>query len=253
SRRPGHATGSADDDGHVQGEGICGNLFSRMNTIHKLLLAVMALFLLVPVCGCGGKGSGSISTGPFKGGIVPVRINQEGANNRDALFAFVGGDGVSGGWVENAQGNKILDSDLRWDNLNARYEITFFGSSGSFAQGNYTLKYTQGGETKALLVENLSWTLLTNFPPTPRLEYDGRDATIYFNQLTGSDVKYYIRLVDMASNYVIYQGIPTSYSAVIRESLSPRTGRWEIHLIGDSYENGVMKSRNIQVFPDVFG
>jgi len=223
-----------------------------MKLIHRILVAVLALFLLPPLCGCGGKGDSSVSTGPFKGGIVPVRISQEGANNRDGLFAFVSGDGVTGAWVENAQGTKILDSTLQWDNLNSRYEITLYGSTGSFNQGNYTLKYTQGGETKSLLVENLSWTLLTNFPPTPRLEYDGRNAEIIFNQLTGSDVKYYIRLVDMMSNFVYYQGIPTSYSAVIRESLSPRTGRWEIQLIGDSSEGGILKSRNIHVFPDVF-
>ncbi len=218
----------------------------------KRLFLIFVLVSVVAASGCGGNGGGSASTGPFRGGIVPVRITQEGANDRDGMFAYAGGDGVTGGWIENAQGTRISDT-LRLNNYLMRYETTLVGGLNSFNIGNYTLKYTRNGETNALLVENLSWTLSNNFSGTPRLEYDGQQAAIYYDPLPGVGVvKYFMRLLDSSSNFVYYESIPNTYSGSIRESISPRSGRWEIHLIADTYENDVLKRRNIHVFPDVF-
>lgn len=218
----------------------------------RYFLFIVFFVSVIAVSGCGGNGGGSASTGPFSGGIVPVRITQEGANDRDGLFAYAGGDGVTGGWVENAQGTRISDT-LRLNNYLMRYETTLVGGLNSFNIGNYILNYTRSGETNELTVENLSWTLLSNFSGTPWLEYDGQQATINFDPLPGGGVvKYFMRLLDSSSNIVYDESIANTYSGSIRESISPRTGRWEIHLIADTYENGVLKQRNIHVFPDVF-
>lgn len=218
----------------------------------KRLFLTFVLLSVIVVSGCGGNGGGSASTGPFRGGIVPVRITQEGANDRDGMFAYAGGDGVTGGWIENAQGKRISDM-MQMNYFINRYETTLIGRYSSFVGGNYTLKYIQNGETAGLSFDNISWTLLNNFSGTPWYTYDGRQVTIHFQPLPGGDVKYFMRLLNSSNNFVSRESLATPYSGSIQESITPETGSWwEIHLIADTYENGVLKKRNIHIFPDVF-
>jgi len=218
----------------------------------KRLFMIFVLMSFIVVSGCGGNGGDSGSTGPFSGGIVPVRITQEGARDRDGIFAYAGGDGVTGGWVETAQGTRISEP-FRMNYFIMRYETTLIGNTILSFANNYILKYIQNGETYSLTVESIPWTLMRNFSGTPWLVYDGKQSVdIHFEPLPGADVRYFMRLLDSSTNTIVKESLANPYSGSIIESISPQTGRWEIHLIADTYENGVLKRRNIHVFPDVF-
>jgi len=221
---------------------------------HFAFLGIIIPCILALFCaGCGGKNGDAISSGPFKGGIVPVRITRSSGMS-DAIFGYAGGDGVSGGWIEHPEGSKLLHSDFIIDNINMWYQITLSKNVGSFVNGDYYLKYTQGGETKTLAFQNLSWTMLqrTWYDNVPRYEYRDRQLIVSFTQIPASgQVKYYIRLLDPSMNYVIYEGYPQTNTVEINEVISQRNDVCELHLMADVYENDVLKSRYIHLFTNV--
>lgn len=220
----------------------------------RLPLLLVALFTIVLFAGCGGKNGDEISSGPFQGGIVPVRITRS-SGIQDGIFAYAGGGSVTGGWIEHPEGTKLLNSDFVPDNIKMWYQITLYKNRGSFQNGDYYLKYAQGGETKGLTFSGLSWTVLheswNNRPPT--YEYFDRQLRVSFSQIPASgQIKYYIRLIDPSMNYVIYESYAQTNTIEINEIISPRNDECELHLIADVYENDVFKSRYIHLFTDVY-
>jgi len=224
---------------------------------HVLLLILVLSCMTLPfAAGCGGKSGEAISDGPFRGGIVPVRITRS-SGMQDGIFGYAGGSGVTGGWIEHPEGTKILHSDFIIDNINMWYQATLSDNPGSFLNGDYYLKYTtSAGETKGIAFPGLSWTILqrtwNDRPPTWEYESASRMLRISLNQLPVSGkVRYYIRISMEGTNYVFFESIPQENAVQLNEYVSPRTEECEMQVVGDVYENDVLKSRYIHLFTNV--
>ncbi|HEY9070662.1 MAG TPA: hypothetical protein VIV61_10435 [Candidatus Ozemobacteraceae bacterium] len=227
---------------------------------HVLLLILVLSCMTLPfAAGCGGKSGEAISDGPFRGGIVPVRITRS-SGMQDGIFGYAGGSGVTGGWIEHPEGTKLLNSDFFIDNLKSWYQTTLYKNWNSFGSGDYYLKYTIGGETKTLLCPNLSWTLLrttwNDSPPNYSYDSNSNIISVFFKQISSSGkVKYYIRLSREGTNYVLYESTPQENAIQLSEYLiglsNTPTDEYEMQVFGDVYENDVLKSRYIHLFTNV--
>ncbi len=227
---------------------------------HVLLLILMLSCMTLPfAAGCGGKNGEAISDGPFRAGIVPVRITRS-SGMQDGIFGYAGGSGVTGGWIERPEGTKLLNSDLYFDAPKNQYQTTLYKNQNSFVSGDYFLKYTLGGETKSIPYPGLSWTLLhtTWNDHPPRYDYDASShmLRIIFDQiLSTGKVKYYMRLSREGTNFILYESIPQENTVQLNEIVSYGSSsypeEYEIQLFADVYENDVLKNRYIHLFTNV--
>jgi len=223
---------------------------------HRLLMAFKTTFvwlfvlgISISMLGCGVAGSsGNPPPTSFEVRLVPGKMTQEGSGDLDVIFASAKGTGITGGWLETQQGNKISNSNLVYENLTGRYETMIARNTDGFPAGEYVLKYMESGTTKEFKPGHLSWTTLSRFPPSPVLSWDGlsRILKAQFNSIPGADVQYYLRLYNPDSGY-LRKVTPDTTGNQISEFL-PETGKIRVMLVGDVFEGGVMKARILHFF-----
>ncbi len=204
-------------------------------------LLLVGMFLL----GCGsGGGGGAGADAAIEPVMVPVKFMEEGkTGSTKAIFASISGSGVSSGWLENVSG-KIVDSDLSLNNLNGKYE-RFNVPEGGFIDGQYILKYTVGGETKEYKPSPLTWTSIPEFQTRPNLSWDAQThyLTVTAQALSGSRVRYFLRLYNDDSRYLIRETTPTE-GLQIREYVSSG-GNYRIMVIADVYNGSGLSSKAV--------
>lgn len=211
-----------------------------------LLLYVLIFGFLLS--GCKSGSSDSSDTGVFEAVLVPGKLANQGSGDQDILYASIRGSNISGGWIEDPQGAVIQSSNMVFENAVNKYEVILARNTGGFAPGDYTLKYTKGGETLEYKAQNLSWTIAPAFTSAPNMTWNNftRTLTITNISLAGSAQKFYLRLYNGDTGYLRYETYDTS-STTITEYIS-QTGNYQVVLMGDVYESGSIKFKAIFIF-----
>jgi hypothetical protein len=218
---------------------------------HGRFFLVFAL-LLVMATGCGGGGGDSrgATEGVLSLSLVPVKIRHESGSDRDAIFAAARGAGVTGGYLENSQGQRLVSSDLKYQAATNYYEAVLENTTGAFTGGEYLLKYFVGGETREYKSRSLEWVTIPLFSSSPRITWDelSRMITVSASPLAG-DAKYVLELYDANTG---------SLRRITSEFISPTSivervsdyGILRVALVANFYESGVLRFKSVYFFKD---
>ncbi|NLI75634.1 MAG: hypothetical protein GX442_04225 [Candidatus Riflebacteria bacterium] len=212
-------------------------------------LALLAGVLALLGCGGGGSGGSGATSGVFEGVLVPVKMSQEGSSDMDGLFATVKGDKVSGGWIENQQGTKLMGSDLLLNSVTGKYEVLLTKNPDTFPAGTYVLKYMVNGETREYKPNPLSWTPLTRFQSVTK-DWDPvtRYLRVQFNALVGASVRYYLRMYNPNSGLLRKETFETT-ATEIREFV-PDSGTMQVMLVADILEGNAVVGKVLHFFQE---
>ena len=207
---------------------------------------------LLSLTGCGGGGGGAGATGgSFTVHLAPAKITQEGGATLDAIYGFVTGPDITGGWLEDQNGTRLPSSDLLYETESGGYEVILARSEGGFSAAPYQLVYLQGGETKTHRVQLLQWTTLNPFPSAPTLtEPDpiARMLIVRFQQVPGSALRYRLRLYNADTGTLRRLTYETD-GVEIQEYLSA-TGNFLVVLEGNRYEGTALSGKVMHYFND---
>ena len=186
---------------------------------------------LVGLVGCGG-GSSLKSSDTFSANLAPGIISYEGSANKDLLYASVSGANIDGGWIEDANGNKLPSSDLIRNDLTGVYEAEVYKNENSFIAQKYILKYVQNSDTLELKKPLIQWTGIQPFSPAPTLTWnpDSREVTVQYSPLSASNVDYYLRIYNSGS--MLIRESPKTQGPEVSEYL-PISDSYRVMLIGE--------------------
>ncbi|MBI3039633.1 hypothetical protein HYY75_11425 [bacterium] len=218
-------------------------------TSGRNFIVIFSLLPFIFFAGCGGGGASSKSGGgAFEANLVSVKMSQEGSSNLDGVFASLSGSGVTGGWIENTTGVRITGSDLQYENYLARFQTLVSANSGSFNSGVYTLKYTDGGETRDYKSKILDWTIVPSFTAAPIFDYNeqSRNLRIAAQNLPGA--KFRLEIYRSSTGSLIRETSEFP-SGNITEFVQEK-GTLRILLVANVYESGSLRSKAIHVFRD---
>ena len=209
---------------------------------YQILFLLLVSFLLLSGCGGGGSG-GSVDPTSLVATLATGKLSVEGSATKDILFASVGGSGVTGGWIEDVNGNKLAGSDLVYENTTSRYEVILQRPLNGFPAGSYILKYFVNSETLELKRDGLDWVNASQFlpaPPPPSLNPTNRLLTVSYQPVNGSSVRYFLRIYSAITGTLYRETIPTN-GLVITESIT-FPGEYRVVLNAEVLENGQVVS-----------
>lgn len=216
-----------------------------------LCICLGAILLLTVGCGGGGSSeSGGITSGPVEVVLAPVKIFREGSSSALGMFAAARGSGVTGGRIEDSLNNRLLNSDLIFENAANRYQVLLESGSGGFQAGTYNLKYFVGGETLEYKRENIEWTTIPDFNTALNLSWNPttRYLTVSAPTLPGN-VRYRLELYDADSGFFRRQTEDTMNPVSIVEYVA-ESGNYRVAVSADIIESGQVKARCLYFFLD---
>ncbi len=212
--------------------------------MHRIKLLIIIALIALSSAGCGGGGgSDAVDPATLVATLATGKLSTDGAGNQDILFASVGGSGVSGGWIEDVNGNKIAGSDLAMENTTSRYEVLMQRGEGGFTAGTYVLKYFVNGEALTYKRENLQWTTAAQFQTAPDpLNWNAinRLLTVSYNPVNGANVRYFLRIYSAVTGSLYRETQPTN-GFMITETIS-FPGEYRVVLNAEVLENGLVVS-----------
>jgi hypothetical protein len=216
--------------------------------VKKSILIFLIIISIFSMTGCGGSGGDSAtSSSGFNATLSAGKLNYENSVVKDTLHAIITGSGVSGGWIEDANGNKITGSDLTYESITGTWEALLERDEGTFIGGTYVLKYFLNSETRTLTESNIQWTTLSGFRAPTTLSWDSnsKNLKVTYNQLSGSTSSYYLRIYSQFGSLV--KETFRAYGPEINEYVA-QSGTYKVVLIGEVTENGKVVSSARYVF-----
>ncbi len=224
------------------------NLHERPHALHAVFLA-LALGYILFLLGCSTKGSSSSDSSEFKVGVVPIKIIAEGAATQNGIYAFVRGSGASGFALMDPQ--KRLLKNSTFSSVAQEYRCVI--ADQGLQNGEYTLSYSSGGETKEYKAL-IQWTSIVNFKSSPSKFFDPsrNELTVDYSSISGN-YKYNVELYEIAPflGTLLAQTTPTFYSSRIQTYVRGGGGyKAVVILIASNYSSDQLVSQTWYQFAD---
>lgn len=213
----------------------------------------LSITLIFCIIGCNSSNSNSsnsnysTNSNALEIGLVEGKLYDESINSsKDIIYAYIKGSNIAGGWLEDNQNKKIINSELRYEHSINQYETIIEKPEGSFIIGTYTLIFKYNNEEYNFSKFLYKWNTLQNFT-SPEIIYNTSDKSISvkIKNLWSYNYRYKLRIYNKFTNTLYFESFETRFKEITERTY---LNYIQVILIGDLYENQKLSARIVYKF-----